>query len=102
MFDVTFRVPSANPPVKDRINCVNAVLRNHAGQHRLLVNRSCKQLIGDFEQVTWKADPHGNALADLDKSDPMRTHVSDAVGYLVAREFSMRAQMGERGGPALL
>jgi len=102
LFDVTYRVPSANPPVKDRINCVNALLRNHAGQHRLAVHPSCKQLISDFEQVCWKADPHGNPLADLDKSDPMLTHVSDAVGYLVAREFSMRATTGERGGPALL
>ena len=101
-FDVTFRVPSANPPVKDRINCVNALLRNHAGQHRLHVHPSCKQLINDFEQVCWKADPSGNPLADLDKSDPRRTHVSDAVGYLVAREFPMRAKIGERGGPALL
>jgi hypothetical protein len=101
-FDVTFRVPSANPPVKDRINCVNALLRNHAGQHRLHVHPSCKQLINDFEQVCWKADPSGNPLADLDKSDPRRTHVSDAVGYLVAREFPMRAKIGERSGPALL
>ena len=102
LFDVTFRVPSANPPVKDRINCVNALLRNHAGQHRLFVHPSCKQLINDFEQVCWKADPYGNPLADLDKSDPRRTHVSDAVGYLVAREFPMRAKIGEIGGPALL
>jgi hypothetical protein len=80
---------------------VNALLRNQAGHHRLLVDQGCKHLIKDFEQVCWKADPHGNSLADLDKSDSMRTHVSDAVGYLVAREFSMRPQMGERSGPSL-
>jgi hypothetical protein len=102
LFDVTYRVPSANPPVKDRINCVNALLRNHNGQHRLFIDSSCKELINDFEQVSWKADSHGNPLADLDKSDPRRTHVSDAVGYLVAREFPMRAKIGERGGPPLL
>jgi len=100
-FHATFRVPTANPPVKDRINCVNAKLRNHAGQHRLLVNPNCKALIKDFEQVCWKTDPHGNALVDLDKSDPMRTHVSDALGYLVAREFPMQAVRGERPGPAI-
>jgi len=27
-------------PVKDRINCVNAMLRNYAGQHRLLIDPS--------------------------------------------------------------
>ena len=100
-FHVQFRVPTSNPPVKDRINCVNAMLRNSAGTRRLYVNGCCKHLIKDFEQVSWKADPHGNPLSELDKSDPMRTHVSDAVGYMVAREFPMRAQMGERPGPRL-
>lgn len=41
-FSVTFRVPSANPPVKDRVNCVNAKLRNHTGQYRLFVNPGCR------------------------------------------------------------
>jgi hypothetical protein len=66
-----------------------------------LVNPSCKALIKDFEQVCWKTDPHGNPLMDLDKSDPMRTHVSDALGYLVAKVFPMSAQRGERSGPAI-
>jgi hypothetical protein len=100
-YHATFHVPSANPPVKDRVNLVNALLRNHAGQHRLLVDKSCKHLIKDFEEVQWKSDPHGNTLADLNKSNPKRTHVSDAVGYLVAREFSMRPKMGERAGPPI-
>jgi hypothetical protein len=100
-YRASFQVPSANPVVKDRINCVNAVLRNHAGQHRLRIDPRCKELIKDFEQVCWKADPHGNSLAELDKSDPMRTHASDAAGYFVAREFPMRAQRGELAGPSL-
>jgi hypothetical protein len=101
-YRASFRVPSANPPVKDRINCVNAVLRNHAGQHRLWIDPQCKQLIKDFEQVCWKADPHGNSLAELDKSDPMRTHASDAAGYFMAQEFSMRGQIGELAGPRII
>jgi hypothetical protein len=101
-FHARLQVPSANPPVKDRINCVNARLRNHADQRRLLINPNCKHLIKDLEQVCWKADPHGSALAELDKSDPLRTHVSDALGYFVAREFPMRATFGERGGPPIL
>jgi hypothetical protein len=100
-FHASFHVPSSNPPVKDRINCVNAKLRNHAGQNRLLIDANCKHLIKDFEQVSWKSDPHGNSLADLDKSNPMLTHVSDAVGYLIAREFPMREMRGERSGPMI-
>jgi hypothetical protein len=67
-----------------------------------MIDQNCKELIKDFEQVCWKADPHGNSLAELDKSDPMRTHVSDALGYLIAREFPMHAQMGERSGPMVI
>jgi hypothetical protein len=88
-FDVVFRVPSVNPPVKDRVNCVNAKLRNQVGEYRLLVDRDCKHLIQDLEQVAWKADPYGNPLGALDKSDAKRTHVSDALGYLVALECPM-------------
>jgi hypothetical protein len=64
-YHARFRVPSANPPVKDRINCVNAVLRNHAGERRLRIDPRCKQLIKDLEQVGWKADPHGNPLGGI-------------------------------------
>ncbi len=101
-FKMQLRVRSSNPPVKDRINCVNAMLRNHAGEHRLLIDPKCKELTKDLEQVCWKADPHGNQLAELDKSDPIRTHVTDALGYLIAREFPMRVRGGERGGPAIV
>jgi hypothetical protein len=97
-----FRVPKANPLVKDRVNCVNAMLRNYVGQQRLFVDRKCKGLIQDFEQVCWRNDPHGNTLAYLDKSDPRRTHLSDAVGYYVSREFSMGSVRGEMGGPAIV
>lgn len=101
-YRVRFQVPSANPPVKDRVNCVNAALRNHAGQRRMLIDPDCKCLIKDFEQVSWKTDPNGNSLAELDKSHPMRTHVSDAVGYYIAREFPMRPVRGEKSGPMVI
>ena len=100
-YDATFHVPGANSPIKDRINCVNSKLKNHAGEHRLFIDPRCKHLIKDCEQVSWKVDPHGNSLAQLDKSDPMRTHVSDALGYFIAREFPMRCVIGERGGPPI-
>jgi len=100
-YHARFHVPSSNPAVKDRVNCVNAKLLNHAGQSRLFVDPSCKHLIKDFEQVCWKTDPHGNSLAVINKSEPMRTHVSDAVGYLIAGEFPMRPMRGEMSGPML-
>ena len=80
--------------MKDRVNCVNALLRNQAGETRLLVDPGCRELIRDFERVHWKSDPHGNALAEIDKSDPKRSHLSDAAGYMIARDFGMRPKAG--------
>lgn len=93
-YKATFRVPSRNPEVKDRINCVNAIISNAGGQRRLAVSPHCKQLIRDLEQVSWKTDANGNSIGDLDRSDRMRTHLSDALGYLIAWDFPMQARIG--------
>jgi hypothetical protein len=100
-FRTVFRVPGANPTIKDRVNCMNARLRNHVGEVRLLVDGSCKELIQDLERVRWKEDAHGNALAEMDRSDWRRTHASDALGYMIAKEFAMRPTFGEKAGPAI-
>jgi Terminase large subunit, T4likevirus-type, N-terminal len=97
-YPVEYRVSSSNPPVKDRINCVNAMLCNQAGDRRLLVHPDCKELILDLERLRWKSDPSGNLLPAVDKSDPARSHASDALGYMIARDFGMRPQFGEMPG----
>jgi len=101
-FGAHFRVPSSNGPVKDRVNCVNAKLLNYAGHRSLYLSANCRGLAADFEQLAWKVDPHGTPLSDLDKRDPMRSHLSDALGYYIVREFPMRAVQGERGGPRII
>jgi hypothetical protein len=101
-FKVQFRVPAANPAQKDRVNCLNARLCNYAGDRRVLIAPKCKELAKDFEQVGWKTDAAGNALAEIDKSDGLRTHVSDALGYFIAKEFPMRGVRGEMGGPSIV
>jgi hypothetical protein len=95
-YRTSFQVGSSNPAVKDRVNCVNAKLRNQAGYRTLFVDPRCRQLIQDFERVHWKTDLNGNALGEIDKSDPARTHVSDALGYMIAQEFGMYPEYGYR------
>jgi hypothetical protein len=95
-FRSSILVRSTNPPVKDRTNCVNAVLKNHYGQYRLKIDPKCKYLIHDLEQVCWRTDANDNPLMELDKSDPMRTHISDALGYMISFEFPMQASGGFR------
>jgi len=55
-------------------------------------------LIRDFDRVHWKRDPSGNMLADIDKSDPLRSHMSDALGYMIAHDFGMHSKFGEMPG----
>jgi phage terminase large subunit len=84
------RVPRSNPAVRDRIAIMNAAFENVAGQARLFVNPRCKELIKDFEQVGYQPN-----TAMIDKnSDPKRTHLSDALGYLIWQEC--REPIGER------
>jgi len=92
------RVGSSNPLVKDRVNCVNAMLCNQAGQRRMKIDPACKELIMDFERVRWKTDGDNNMIQEIDKSDSARSHLSDALGYFIAREFGMRGQFGEQPG----
>ena len=83
---------------KIRLNCVNAMLRNQADGDDCSIDPGLQAAHQDFERVRWKSDPNGNLLGDIDKSDPMRSHASDALGYMIAREFPMRASVGERSG----
>ncbi|HLK68860.1 MAG TPA: hypothetical protein VKU19_35760, partial [Bryobacteraceae bacterium] len=97
-FQFVKKVPAANPLVKDRVNAVNAMTLNARGERRLFLDPGAKELIQDLEQVVWRADRGGNITGELDKRDPSRTHVSDALGYMVNVECPLREQGGPRSG----
>ncbi|HEA68302.1 hypothetical protein LCGC14_1268430 [marine sediment metagenome] len=71
----TVRAPLSNPPVKDRTNAFNALMRNGN-----ISFENCGELISDLERCTWRS-------GDIDKRDPERTHASDAAGYAVVYNF---------------
>jgi hypothetical protein len=91
--EVKFRVPRSNPAVRERVLLVNAKLAAADGETALTVDRSCVGLIRDFEQVTYK---EGSQVIDKER-DPRRTHLSDALGYLVWQEFRGQDGSIERG-----
>ena len=94
---VQYRAPKANPSVRERINLTNAKLRSAAGEIGVLIDEECKELIKDLEQVSFKADSN-----QIDKDrDRQRTHLSDALGYLLWQEYRPVAPIGERGGRIL-
>ena len=73
--------PRANPPVRDRVASVQALLENGKGQIRLQVAASCKRTIEclELQSYTEKGEPDKDAGFD---------HMNDALGYLVWREFN--------------
>jgi hypothetical protein len=59
------------------------------------VDPGCKELIKDLEQVCFKADSN-----QIDKDrDRLRTHLSDALGYLLWQECRETPKIGERNVP---
>jgi hypothetical protein len=89
---IDYRVPRSNPAVRDRVLMVNAKLRNASGDVQMRIAPQCTELIKDFEQVVWKT---GTTQIDKDR-DPKRTHLSDALGYLVWQETRMPVNYGEQ------
>jgi len=79
------RVKRANPQVRDRVNAVNAMLKNTRAEVRLTHHPRCSCLRADFEKVEWKQDG-----SDIDKSRAELTHASDALGYFIEYEFPLR------------
>jgi hypothetical protein len=94
LYRPVFHLPKDNPGVKDRVNCVNARLKSHAGDRFVNIHPRCKHLIEDLERVHWKTDSNGVSLPQLDNSNRALTHTSDALGYLIARKFGMRPRAG--------
>ena len=71
------KVRKSNPPVVNRVNSVNKMLEGN-----ILIDQRCKMLIQDLEKVTNK-----QGTRDIDKSNKLLTHMTDALGYAIEWEF---------------
>jgi hypothetical protein len=79
--------------VRERIALVNAKLFSAAEEVRLLVHPRCTGLVADFEEVTFKPE---SSVIDKER-DTKRTHLSDALGYLIWQEYRPHVMFGEQG-----
>jgi hypothetical protein len=76
---------------------VNTKLRNALGEVKLFISPRCRELIRDLTEVSYKADS-----VEIDKDrDPRRTHLSDALGYLIYQECRPQLAVGERANRLL-
>ena len=82
--------PKANPPIRDRVASVQALLENGKGEVRLQIAPHCKRTIEclELQSYTEAGDPDKDAGYD---------HMNDALGYLVYRDFSMLNARAGRG-----
>jgi hypothetical protein len=87
-----YRGAVANPPIQLRLNLMNAKLLSARGKVGMVVDPKCVELLKDFEEVCYRA---ADNKPDKDR-DRMRTHTSDALGYLVWQEFKPVKKAGER------
>lgn len=89
----TWNIPNHAPHVRDRVAAVNARCETMDGRRHLVVDPTCVHLIADLEQVIFKDN------GDLDKSsNPMLTHMSDAAGYWIHREWPVQKPVIKAGG----
>ena len=87
-----FQVPAQNPAIRERVALVNTQLMSKYESVQLFADPKCKELIKDFEEVVYKPD---SGIIDKDR-DSKRTHLSDAIGYLVWQECSPQTKYGEQ------
>lgn len=79
-----FNVPKSNPRERQRVNAVNSRLKSATNEVKLLMDKGCKNLIIDMEGVRVIEGTAG----EIDKkSDPKLTHLSDALGYYIFKEY---------------
>lgn len=87
---ISYRVDSANPSERSRVNAVNSRLMSASGDIRMIVDGiRAPHVVKDLDGVRLLKGGSG----ELDKkATPLLTHISDALGYYIAKEFPIQAQ----------
>ena len=81
-FDV--KCKNTAPLIRDRINAVNAKLKNVNGKNSLFIVKSCKNVIKSIERQIYKEGTH------VPDKDSGYDHMNDALGYLIEFNFPLR------------
>lgn len=83
----TVRARNFHTPVRDRVNAVNAKLKNAAGLTSLTVDPKCRHTIDSLQRLTYKEQTN-----QIDKESGL-DHQSDCVGYLVDYLFPIKTRV---------
>tara|TARA_Y100001973_G_C5188176_1_gene329188 strand:- start:827 stop:2041 length:1215 start_codon:yes stop_codon:yes gene_type:complete len=83
-FEVKTR--STAPLVRDRINSVNAKLKNAKGINSLYILKSCKNVIKSIERQIYKEGTH------IPDKDSGYDHFNDALGYMIEYNYPLKRE----------
>jgi len=73
--------------IEDRTNATNMLFENGKNIIHLFIDKDCKKLTEDLEQVVWKENKN-----EIDDSNISLTHVSDAMSYFSANWKPIRGE----------
>ena len=88
---VHYAVPESNPTERARINAVNSRLKTLDGDIHLMVDPTgAPNVVKDFEGVRLLEGGSG----EIDKKrDPKLSHLTDGIGYYIAKRFPIRREV---------
>ncbi len=82
----TVKVRNSHTAIRDRVNSVNAKLKNTQGTRTLFVDPKCRNIISSLEKMVYKP---GTSVIEKDGE---LDHMADAVGYLCDFLFPLRTE----------
>jgi hypothetical protein len=90
---VIYKVPRSNPRERARVNAMNSRLKSISGEVKLQVDpKKAPNTVKDFEGVSLLKGGSG----EIDKKKtPKLSHITDACGYYISKEFPVKVK-----GPA--
>jgi hypothetical protein len=89
-YDISNMSPAANPPIRDRVAAVQALLMNGKGETRLWIDPKCRKLIQCLEMQSY------SEKGDEPDKQAGHDHMNDALGYMCSRLFEVGRPMAGR------
>ena len=87
------QVRNSHTAIRDRVNAVNAKLKNTLGERSLFVDPKCKNIVNSLEKMVYKP---GTNIVEKDGS---LDHMADAVGYLIDFLYPLRTDYNDNTTP---
>lgn len=98
-FNIRMKVPSRNPSNVNAVAAMNLRLKDKFGNPRVKIHaKKCPNLIRDLVEVVWADGTKKDIKKERKRIKPYfwRTHATDAVMYMVSREWPTRKELSRK------